>query len=84
MKKNMGVVDRTIRTILALVVGYLIVTGKLSGILGILLGVFAFVFLITSAIGFCPLYTALGVCTCRCEKDTGRESAGGDQPSADS
>jgi hypothetical protein len=76
MKKNMGVVDRTIRTVLALAVGYLLVTGKLSGILGVLLGIFAVVFLVTSAIGFCPLYTALGVCSCRCDKDTGRQTTG--------
>ena len=74
MKKNMGVVDRTIRTVLSLAVGYLLVTGKLGGILGILLGVFAVIFLVTSAIGFCPLYTALGVCSCKCDKDTGRHA----------
>ena len=74
MKKNMGVVDRTIRTVLALVVGYLLFTGTLSGPIGIVLGIFAVVFLVTSAIGFCPLYTALGVCSCRCEKDTGRQT----------
>ncbi|MDF1535717.1 MAG: DUF2892 domain-containing protein [bacterium] len=76
MKKNMGVVDRTVRTLLALGVGYFLVTGRLSGVLGIALGVIAVVFLVTSAIGFCPLYTALGVCTCKCDKDTGGQAMG--------
>ncbi len=74
MKKNMGVIDRSIRTLLALAVGYLLVTGKLGGPLGIALGVFTVIFLVTSAIGFCPLYTLLGVSTCKCEEDTGRQA----------
>lgn len=74
MKKNMGAVDRTLRTVLALAVGYLIVTGKLGGALGIVLGVFVIIFLMTSTIAFCPLYMMLGVCSCRCDKDTGRHA----------
>lgn len=56
MKKNMGTVDRALRTLLAVGVGVLIGTGTLSGTLAIVLGVFAVVFLLTSFVGFCPLY----------------------------
>jgi hypothetical protein len=56
MKKNMGTADRTIRVILALVVGFLILNGTLSGLVATILGIFAIVFLLTSAAGVCLLY----------------------------
>jgi Na+(H+)/acetate symporter ActP len=56
MKKNMGTIDRIIRTILAVVVAILYFTGQISGTAAIILGALAVIFLITSAIGFCPLY----------------------------
>ncbi len=64
MKKNMGTVDRVVRVIIALAVGVLIVTGQLTGILAIILGVLAVVFVATSVISFCPLYTLFGISTC--------------------
>ncbi len=59
MNRNMGTADRAIRTIAALVVGGLIWNGTLHGTLAIVLGVLAIVFLLTSAVGFCPLYLPL-------------------------
>lgn len=64
MGKNMGTIDRVIRTIVALVIGYLWLTGAISGTLGVVLAVLAVVFLLTSAISFCPLYRPLGLSTC--------------------
>ncbi|MBU1181820.1 MAG: DUF2892 domain-containing protein [Proteobacteria bacterium] len=63
MKQNMGTIDRVIRTSLALVVAILYFTKNISGLAAIILGAFAIVFLLTSIIGFCPLYTALGIRT---------------------
>jgi K+-transporting ATPase A subunit len=63
MKKNMGTADRTIRTILALVVGVLYFTGTIGGTLGLVLLVFAVVFVATSAVGFCPSYVPLKLST---------------------
>jgi hypothetical protein len=63
MTKNMGNVDRSLRTILALVVLYLYVSGRISGLLAAVLGIFALVFVVTSAIGFCPLYVPLKIST---------------------
>lgn len=63
MKRNMGIIDRSIRTVLAVVVAILYVTGTISGMAAIILGVIAVIFLVTSAVGFCPLYTVLGVST---------------------
>jgi hypothetical protein len=65
MKKNMGTLDRGIRVIVALVIVALIAMKTVTGTLSIVLGVFAVVFLITAAIGFCPLYVVLGISTCK-------------------
>ena len=56
MKKNMGLIDRIIRLVLAAVVGVLYFTGQITGTAAIILGIFALIFVATSAIGFCPLY----------------------------
>jgi hypothetical protein len=65
MKKNMGTVDKAIRIIVALIIGILFFTKVITGTLGIVLLVLAIVFLITSLISFCPLYTLCGCSTCK-------------------
>ena len=70
MKKNMGGVDRIIRTLLAVVFIILYWTKQVTGVVAIILGILAIVFLITSALGFCPLYVPLGISTKRKEKTT--------------
>jgi len=64
MKKNMGSTDRVIRLIIAAIVGVLFYTGTISGTLGIVLLVLAGVFVLTSFVGFCPLYAPFGLKTC--------------------
>ena len=56
MKKNMGSTDKVIRIILALVVAILYYTGVINGTVAIILGILAIVFVVTSFVGFCPLY----------------------------
>ena len=63
MKKNMGTIDRTIRTLLALVIVILYLTNMISGVAAIILGIFAVIFLLTSFIGFCPLYAPFKLST---------------------
>ena len=63
MKKNMGMVDKTIRVIIAAVIALLYYLGVISGTLAIVLMIFAIVFIVTSLIGFCPLYPILGMNT---------------------
>ena len=60
----MGSADRVIRLIIAAVVGVLYYTGTISGTLGIVLLVLAGVFVLTSFVGFCPLYAPFGLKTC--------------------
>lgn len=64
MKKNMGTADRTIRAIIAAIVGVLYYTGVISGTFGIVLLVLAGVFVFTSLVSFCPLYAPFGIKTC--------------------
>ena len=68
MKKNMGNTDRIIRLLLAAVVAVLYFTNTITGTLGIVLLVLAGVFVLTSLISFCPLYTLLGLNTCPAKK----------------
>ena len=56
MKPNMGTVDRIIRVLLAIIMAVLYFSGTVTGTLGIILLVFAGIFLLTSLISFCPLY----------------------------
>ena len=69
MKKNMGSTDRIARIILAIVFGVLYFTGTVSGVLGIILLIIGGVFLATSLINFCPLYTIFGISTCKTNND---------------
>lgn len=64
MKKNMGSADRIIRVLLAAVFAYLYFGGIVTGTLGIVLVVLGGVFVLTSLISFCPLYTLVGFSTC--------------------
>jgi hypothetical protein len=63
MKKNMGVFDRSIRTIVALIIVVLIVIKALTGTIALILGILAAVFVLTAAIGFCPLYVPMKLST---------------------
>ncbi|MCH8557623.1 MAG: DUF2892 domain-containing protein [Balneolia bacterium] len=67
MKKNMGTADKAIRSVVALVVAILYFTGVITGTLGVVLLVFAGVFLLTSLVSFCPLYAPFGIRTCKAE-----------------
>lgn len=64
MKKNMGAADQVVRLIIAAIVGYLYFSGTVSGTLGLILLIFAGIFVLTSLISFCPLYAPLGINTC--------------------
>ncbi len=59
MKKNMGLADRAIRVLTAILLGILIYAGQVAGATATILGVVAIVLLLTSAVGFCPLYVPL-------------------------
>lgn len=64
MKQNMGMLDRTLRVLIAIgIVVFYFTSGSMSLLVGILLGV-AGVFALTSLVSFCPLYAIFGINTC--------------------
>lgn len=66
MKKNMGTVDKIVRVVLAAAFAGLYFTNVVTGTLGIVLLVLGAVFLLTAAIGTCPLYLPFGLNTTVC------------------
>jgi hypothetical protein len=64
MKANMGSVDKLIRLLVAMVLIFLFYKEILTGTLGIIALVLAFVFTATSLFGFCPIYAIFGIKTC--------------------
>ena len=63
MKKNMGIADRIVRIIAAVVLGVLALNGTITGALAWVLGVLALVLLLTSFVSFCPLYAPFNITT---------------------
>lgn len=61
----MGGLDKAIRLGIAIVIAVLYFTNVISGTLALILGIAAGVFALTSLISFCPLYTILGINTCK-------------------
>lgn len=68
MNKNMGTIDKTIRIIVALAFAGLYFGDITTGTLGIVLLAVGVVFVLTSVVSFCPLYTLLGINTCPAKK----------------
>ncbi|MRI01703.1 DUF2892 domain-containing protein [Kriegella sp. EG-1] len=73
MKKNMSKIDRIIRIALALILGTLYYNGIISGTLGLVLLILSVVFIFTSVLSFCPLYTIFGINTCQVKSEENRE-----------
>ncbi|TDE05831.1 YgaP family membrane protein [Flavobacterium sandaracinum] len=63
MKKNMGSTDKIIRITIAVIIAILYFTNTISGTVALVLGAFAVIFLLTSFISFCPLYSPFGIST---------------------
>jgi len=56
MKTNMGTVDKVVRILITIVIVCLYYTQVITGTLAIILLVVSGVLILTSIIGFCPLY----------------------------
>jgi hypothetical protein len=68
MKTNVGNIDKIIRIIVAIIFGVLYFTGTVTGTLGLVLVILGGVFVLTSLVGFCPLYSIVGLNTCPAKK----------------
>lgn len=69
MKQNMGRWDRILRLAAAAGVAVLLIAGVLKGTAAVILAIIAAVFVITTFIGFCPVYKSCGIST----KESGRK-----------
>lgn len=69
MKTNTGSTDRIIRIIIAIVAAYFAWKGDVSDTLSIILYVVAAIMLLTTILGYCPLYSIFGVNTCSSKKE---------------
>ncbi|SMO66005.1 YgaP family membrane protein [Solitalea koreensis] len=68
MKHNMGIADRLIRLIIAALIIFMYYTNVLNGIWATVLLFLSGVMILTSTIGFCPLYAPFKIKTCAKEK----------------
>ena len=68
MKKNMGATDKLIRALVAAVISVLYYMGIISGTIGIIALVAGGIFLLTSVMSICPLYSIFGINTCKLPK----------------
>lgn len=66
MKHNVGTLDRVIRGSIAVVCGYLVLSGAAGGFLAVILGIVALVMAFTAITAYCYPYKLLGINTCRC------------------
>ncbi|SDX85534.1 Protein of unknown function [Lutibacter oricola] len=65
MNKNMGSTDKIIRIIIALGLAALYFTNIISGTIAIIAIVVAVIFVLTSVVSICPLYSIFGINTCK-------------------
>ncbi len=63
MKKNLSVIDRSVRVIAAVVIAALLISGSITGTLAWILGIVALLLVGTSLVSFCPAYALLGIST---------------------
>jgi hypothetical protein len=68
MKTNMGSADRVVRLIVAVLLTVLYLTKTITGTMGTIALAVSGVFLLTSLVRFCPLYTLFGINTCGIKK----------------
>jgi hypothetical protein len=69
MIMNMGTIDRVVRLLLAVTVAILYLTGVITGLVAIILGVLGLIFVVASVVGFCPIYVPLSISTRRTTKN---------------
>lgn len=66
MGRNEGTADRVVRgLVIAPIALIAAVAVGLGTVAGVVLAVVGVVMALTAAVGFCPLYRLVGVCTCR-------------------
>ena len=70
MKTNMGKTDRLLRVVAAVLLSVLYFTGTITGLPGMILLLVGGALLTTAFLGFCGLYTLLGINTCKVKQNS--------------
>ena len=65
MKSNLGSGDRIIRVMVAIVIAALYFANVISGTVALILLAVAAIFVLTSIMNFCPLYSIFGISTAK-------------------
>ncbi|MDZ4719071.1 MAG: DUF2892 domain-containing protein [Roseiflexaceae bacterium] len=65
--KNEGSLDRDLRIALGVVLA-IVAVFYLQGLFAVVFGILSLVLLVTSAIGFCPIYKVIGINTAQSQK----------------
>lgn len=68
MNKNMGVTDKIMRVIIAVGLAVLYFSNLITGTVGIIAIIITVIFLLTSVVSICPLYSIFGIKTCKISK----------------
>jgi hypothetical protein len=68
MKKNMGTLDKGIRFVIAIAIALVYYFNIITATRAYILIAVAIIFLLTSFINFCSLYTLFGINTCKVKK----------------
>ena len=63
MKKNLGSIDKAIRVLMAAIVFILVFAKVVTGTGAVILFILGVVLVLTSIVGFCPIYLPLGLST---------------------
>jgi len=63
MKKNVGNTDKLIRLIIAVILFFLVYTGRFAGNMEYVALVVALIAAVTSLLNYCPLYQIFGINT---------------------
>lgn len=71
MNKNMGPGDRLLRFAVAVLIGVLYFTHRLTGVSGVVIAIIGVVFLLTSFAGSCPIYSLFGWSTRKVQSQGG-------------
>ncbi|RYG00029.1 MAG: DUF2892 domain-containing protein [Chitinophagaceae bacterium] len=71
MQTNMGIFDRTTRIVVAFLALGLVVFDYVAGATAIVLLILSGAFLLTSLIGFCPLYRVFHISTTKKTRQSG-------------
>jgi K+-transporting ATPase A subunit len=69
MKTNMGSMDRMVRMFIAVILGLSAFTGMITGVWAMVAYAVTAIFILTSLVGFCPLYAVFGISTCPLKKE---------------